>query len=68
MIGRRSGNDGVGEFQEEELALQSGLVNVEGRLIPNRGHNAADERPDEVVAILRKFINQITLFALDRLR
>lgn len=35
---------------------QSGLVNVEGRLIPNSGHYAADERPDEIVEILRKLV------------
>jgi pimeloyl-ACP methyl ester carboxylesterase len=35
---------------------QSGLSNVEGRLIPNSGHYAADEQPGEVVAILRDFI------------
>jgi pimeloyl-ACP methyl ester carboxylesterase len=37
---------------------QSGLQNVEGRVIPNSGHYAADEQPDEVVAILRRFITK----------
>ena len=32
---------------------ESGLPNVEGRLIPNSGHYAPDEQPGEVVAILR---------------
>lgn len=35
---------------------QSGLTDVEGRLIPNSGHYAPDEQPDNVVAILRDFI------------
>ena len=35
---------------------QSGLANVEGRLIPNSGHYAPDEQPNSVVAILQDFI------------
>jgi pimeloyl-ACP methyl ester carboxylesterase len=35
---------------------ESGLSNVEGRLIPNSGHYAPDEQPGEVAAILRDFI------------
>ena len=46
-----------GNLQEYVEGLrQSGLANVEGRLVPNSGHYAADERPDEIVEILRKSI------------
>lgn len=35
---------------------ESGLQNLEGRLIPNSGHYAPDEQPGEIVAILRDFV------------
>jgi pimeloyl-ACP methyl ester carboxylesterase len=35
---------------------ESGLRNLEGRLIPNSGHYAPDEQPREVLAILEDFI------------
>jgi pimeloyl-ACP methyl ester carboxylesterase len=37
---------------------QNGLTAVEGAVIPGSGHFAPDERPEEVVSLLRAFVRR----------
>ncbi|MBD2756681.1 alpha/beta hydrolase [Spirosoma sp. BT704] len=39
---------------------ESGLVNVQGKLVPGSGHYAPEEATEDVVAILKTFINDHT--------
>ena len=39
---------------------ESGLRNVQGRIIPNSGRYAAEEQPNEVIAVLRRSMSDTT--------
>jgi pimeloyl-ACP methyl ester carboxylesterase len=49
------------KFDKLDLYLtglrEGGLLNVQGKIIPNSGHFSPDEQPDEVVNQLKKFID-----------
>ena len=44
---------------EHQVALAAGLANAHLQIIERAGHNAHEERPDEVIAAVRRFMDTV---------